>query len=146
MSAESSFWPLEYLRGIFGRIVLWRRVESLDRMLARAQKIFASLKATVKALQDTNQELGSEVTRLENENKQLTDMVLHLQREQQKVDPNAMCPNCGHRDGHLTHVVKDGSVRPVNNCHKCGFTFISSLPIAGAEAAAKAYQAPQEKL
>ena len=151
MSTSVSVWPIEMLRGIFGRVAILFRIKSLERMLQRATRINNSLKSTMVLLHTANREQAEEISRLEQENADLRAFVEQTREATRKVDPNAKCPNCGHCEGHLSHTVKtneDGvaQVRVVNNCHKCGFTFCSAEPIAGAVAAAAAYQSPQEKL
>lgn len=146
MSTSASIWPIEFVRGIFGRVALWRRIESLDRMLGRARRIMDSLKAVNAQLLWNNRQFAEEVARLEKENGDMRLMIDTLQDAERKVDPNAKCPSCGHKKGHLSHVVKEGQVRPLNNCEVCGFTFMSSPPIAGEVLAAQLYQSPQTKL
>lgn len=146
MSTSASIWPLSFFRGLFDRIGLRRRIESLDRMLARARRINDQLKSTVTQLLANNRQMGEELARIEKENGEFRRMIDTLQQAERKVDRNAKCPSCGHCHGKIMTVVKEGQVRPMNECLECGFTFISSPPIAGEALAARLYQAPQEKL
>lgn len=146
MSTSASVWPIGFLRGLFDRIGLGLRIESLDRMLARARRMNAQLKSTVEQLLANNRAMGEEIARLDKENGDFRLLIEKYEQAERKVDPNAKCPSCGHCHGKISTVVKEGVVRPMNECLECGFTFLSSPPIAGAELAAQLYQAPQEKL
>jgi regulator of replication initiation timing len=146
VASTASAWPIEMIRGIFGRVILKLRIDSLDRMMARATKINNSLKSTMAQLHASNQQLAAEVSRIENENNELRQLVDHLQKITKKIDPNAKCPNCGHCEGHLSHTWYDNQVRVVNNCHVCQYTFISAEPVAGAQAAAAAHQETTERI
>jgi hypothetical protein len=138
LQGSTEFWPLAFVRGIWGREALRRRIESLEGNLGLAKRLLASF-------QESNKSLSIDVTRLEGENRQLTELVKKWEEANKRIDPNAQCPVCGGRDGHLEtiHKMEGTAVAQVvcrNICHICGNKFISAEPVAGAQFAAQAYQ------
>ena len=135
------------IQGLWGRAVLQRRVEAMERFGERARRMLEALRNTILQLQANNEALSKQVVAFETENGELKKAVAQMQAALYRVDENAKCPNCGHTDGFLTHAVSkagaDFEIRPVNNCKKCGISFVSSGPVAGDDAG-KYYQAPQE--
>jgi hypothetical protein len=126
-----------WIRGIWGREVLRRKVETLETRYAVARRV-------MDGLVETNRAQGETVKRLEETNQRLTAAVTAWEDANKRIDPNAKCPVCGATDGKLDHLVKqlDGQITQVvcrNNCNVCGAHFLSGPPVAG-ELAKQLYQ------
>jgi hypothetical protein len=129
---------MNWVRGIWGREVLRRRIERLEDLLKRATNLLKDLRAT-------NVAQGIAVLDLETKNKALLEAVTAWEEASKRIDPNAKCPLCGGTKGHLLHipVIENGTCTDVvcqNNCEVCGNKFISSEAVAGRERAIQAYQ------
>jgi hypothetical protein len=128
---------LNWVRGIWGREVLRRKVEQLEARYERARKV-------MDGLIETNRVQGETVKRLEETNTRLTAAVAAWEDANKRIDPNAKCPVCGATDGKLDHLVKqvEGKITQVvcrNNCNVCGAHFLSGPPVAG-DLATQLYQ------
>lgn len=128
---------LGWARATWGREALRRRLDRLEDLLSKATKL-------LRAYQETNRVQAETVTRLEAENAQLLTAVKAFEQEANRIDPNAKCPNCGDRNGFLTHAKTVDpktkaviDVLPVNNCKTCGVQFHSGEPVAGRELASQ---------
>jgi hypothetical protein len=129
---------LGWIRGIWGREVLRRKVEQLEARYERARRV-------MDGLVETNRVQGARLVATEAENQRLTAIVTAWEDANKRIDPNAKCPVCGATDGYLDHAVKlsdSGTVTKVvcrNNCNVCGAHFLSGEPVAG-ELAKQLYQ------
>lgn len=131
-----------WARNWWERDRLRARVERLERIAPFAKRIIENAKRLNAEVIEENRKLGTQVTTLEEQNGELQRIVETYEASTRVIDPNAKCPCCGHRKGHLTHEVSPGreQVRPVNNCEVCGFRFLSGPPVAGEELAAQLHQ------
>ena len=140
---------VQAIRGWWGRERLRQRVSVLEAALKTARKMSESIQRTNLEVIESNRQLAATVSRLEEDNKTLVEACDKWARSAETIDRNAKCPGCGHRKGHLTHVVKgaglDPDIRVVNNCEECGLAFISKAPVAG-PIVGQLYQAAQDLL
>jgi hypothetical protein len=128
-----------WIRGIWGREVLRRKVDQLEARYERARRV-------MDGLVETNRVQGARLVATEAENQRLTAIVAAWEDANRFIDPNAKCPLCGATDGFLDHLIKQdaitGAVTQVvvrNNCNRCKAPFISGPPVAG-ELAKQLYQ------
>lgn len=131
---------ISWIRGIWGREVLRRKVEQLEERYNRIRKF-------TDTLIETNRRQGQQLVEIEEDNKRLTAALEAWEAANRRIDPNAKCPVCGATNGFLAHIPKfDPSTRACvdvicqNNCKECGAKFISAEPVAGRQLAAKLYQ------
>lgn len=147
MDTHEAVAPLQWLRGIWGREVLRRRIQRLESRYAIVKQLLQAQAARMTAITDANARLSESVTQLETQNTEYVRLLQQWEESEKRIDPNAKCTVCGDRNGHLeTEYFKkaDGAqqVRCVNICHTCGNRFISADPVAGAERALELYVIP----
>jgi len=131
-----SSWVL----AIWERGVLVRRVKRLETLFARWQSLYEMVKRSNQELIAENRRCGQQIVELETQHNELIKALQHYEDAEKAIDPNAKCPGCGHRKGHLTSLFVNEEFRVVNNCEVCGMTFVSAIPVAGEERARTAFQ------